>query len=109
MTASDRGRAARRRAFALALAGALVAFGTSACGPPPKPSKTANVTAGAMPSGASWDGVYFSPLFGYLHLKQDGALVVGRWERPRKDRWGELKGNADGNLLRFDLHLLSMI
>ena len=65
-------------------------------------SKTANVKAGSMPGGAEWSGVYYSPLFGYLHLEQDGNLVNGRWQRPRKGQWGKMQGNADGNLLRFD-------
>jgi hypothetical protein len=74
----------------------------SACGPPPVTAKLANVTAGSMPSEATWDGVYFSPLFGYLHVKQSGQLLTAKWERPRKDKWGEMQGNLDGNLLRFD-------
>jgi hypothetical protein len=55
-----------------------------------------------MPSGADWTGVYYSALFGELHLKPSGNLVEGCWQRPRKGEWGKLQGNVDGNLLRFD-------
>jgi hypothetical protein len=55
-----------------------------------------------MPADATWTGVYYNPLYGWLHLIEEGNLVTGRWLRPRKDKWGELQGNADGNLLRFD-------
>ncbi len=65
-------------------------------------AETANVKAGPMPDGAEWSGVYYSPLFGYLHLVQEGNLVNGRWQRPRKGQWGKMQGNADGNLLRID-------
>jgi len=64
--------------------------------------KTANVTPGEMPSNASWTGVYFSELYGYLHLVQDGDAVAGKWIRPHKDRWGELKGKVTGDVLRFE-------
>jgi hypothetical protein len=55
-----------------------------------------------MPSGARWDGVYFSEVFGTLHLtlKKDGT-VHGKWQRPRGDGWGELDGEAKRNLLSF--------
>lgn len=65
-------------------------------------AKTANVKPGPMPSDSDWSGVYYSPLFGHLHLVVSGNLVEGRWQRPRKGQWGKLQGNADGNLLRFD-------
>jgi len=65
-------------------------------------ANTADVDPGPMPDGAEWTGVYYSPLYGWLHLVQEGNLITGKWLRPRKDRWGELQGNADGNLVRFD-------
>jgi hypothetical protein len=84
------------------LLGLCLAVLTLGCGPGKKPGKTANVTAGSMPADAEWTGVYYSPLFGYLHLEGDGSLINGKWQRPRKGEWGTLKGNADGNLMRFD-------
>jgi hypothetical protein len=77
----------------------LVALG---CGGGQATGKTANVKAGTMPADSEWSGVYYSPLYGYLHLVQEGNLVNGRWQRPRKGEWGKLQGNAEGNLLRFD-------
>ncbi|MSP24517.1 MAG: hypothetical protein EXR75_05000 [Myxococcales bacterium] len=72
------------------------------CGPAPVVGKLAEVRAGAMPAEGTWTGVYFSPLYGHLHVVQEGGVVRGGWIRPRKDMIGSLKGNADGNLLRFD-------
>jgi hypothetical protein len=72
------------------------------CGPGTPTGKTANVSAGAMPSDGDWSGVYYSPLFGNLHMEASGNSVEGRWLRPEKGNWGKLHGTADGNLLRFD-------
>lgn len=72
------------------------------CSPPVAAVSRASVEPGSMPSNGSWTGVYFSPLFGTLHLVPEGNLVKGKWVRPRKGEWGQLKGNADGNLMRFD-------
>jgi hypothetical protein len=65
-------------------------------------AKTATVTPGDMPSGASWDGVYYSELYGYLHLVQSGTEIKGKWERTHKDKWGELKGTATGDVIHFE-------
>lgn len=86
----------------MVMVAAALTMGLSACGPPPVTAKRASVTAGTMPTDAKWDGVYYSPLFGFLHVAQTGQRVQGKWERPRKDRVGEMNGNVDGNLLRFD-------
>ena len=86
-------------AFAFALA--TTPF-LSACSATPD-AKMASVQPGDMPSGATWDGVYYSELYGYLHLVQKGgSTVVGKWERPHKDKWGELKGEVQGDLMRFE-------
>jgi len=79
-----------------------LALGSIGCGPAAKKAKTANVQPGAMPANGSWEGVWYSPLYGHLHMLPDGNLVNARWQRPLKGRWGKLQGNADGNLLRFD-------
>ena len=85
----------------LAVAGlALVAVGCNGGGS--GTAKSANIESGPMPSDASWTGVYYNPLYGWLHVVEEGDMVEGRWLRPRKDRWGELHGKADGNVLRFD-------
>ena len=63
--------------------------------------KTAKVTAGDMPSGQEWSGVYYNQQFGHLHLIEEGTNVVGRWKRTDQSHWGELSGTKQGNLLRF--------
>jgi hypothetical protein len=63
--------------------------------------KTAVVHAGDMPEGESWQGVYYHPVFGYLHMVENGNTVVAKWQRSDKSRWGELSGTKIGNLLHF--------
>lgn len=93
-----------RRLGALLAASALVItpVALTGCGAGDGSGKVANVTPGDMPSGASWTGVYYSELYGFLHVVQDGNKVVGKWQRPSKDRWGELKGEAVGDVLKFE-------
>lgn len=79
---------------------ASIALAGSACGGKPAP-KVAKLEAGSMPEGGEWTGVYYSPLFGYLHLIAEGNQANGKWERPVKDRWGEIHGTIQGDLLRF--------
>jgi hypothetical protein len=85
---------------AMALVGAPLS--SAGCAGGSGSGKTAEVTPGDMPSDASWTGVYFSELYGYLHLVQDGNAVAGKWIRPHKDRWGELKGEATGDVIHFE-------
>jgi hypothetical protein len=84
------------------VAGALLVVTGPACSNLPE-GKVAKVQRGEMPVGAKWDGVYFSELYGNLHLKSSGGggKVTGRWERPHKDRWGEVEGEADGDVMKF--------
>ena len=89
-----------RRLWAAAAIGALLAAPLG-CSETPT-AKTATVAAGDMPSGASWDGVYYNELYGFLHLKQDGTHMQGKWERTHKDKWGELKGDVTGNVVKFE-------
>ncbi len=88
--------------IALAASFALAPAALIGCGPGTPDPKLAQVSAGSMPKNGSWDGVYHSALRGTLHMKTEGNLVNGRWETPVKTEWGQLQGNADGNLLRFD-------
>jgi hypothetical protein len=64
-------------------------------------AKAANIPAGEMPSGESWSGVYFHPVYGYLHMMEEGSNVVGRWKRTDQSAWGELSGTAGGNVLHY--------
>jgi hypothetical protein len=89
------------RAVVATCAGVLLAAPLSGCGNG-SGGKVASVQSGDMPSGAKWDGVYFSELYGYLHLVNKGSNhITGKWERPHKDRWGEFDGEATGDVVHF--------
>lgn len=94
----------RRWFWSLASAGvlALTLPAVAGCGPSTGDAKTANVQAGDMPEGGEWTGVYFSELYGYLHIVQDGNAISGKWIRPHKDRWGEVHGQVTGDLMKFE-------
>ena len=80
----------------LALAGATL----PACGSG-EGAKSANIKAGDMPAGETWTGVYYHPVFGYLHLVEEGTSIIGRWRRSDQSAWGELSGTKMGNVLHF--------
>ena len=82
---------------ALALPSAL---SLSACGPSTD-VKHAQVKAGEMPAGGEWQGVYFSQVYGYLHLLTDGKAAQGAWRTGGGDAYGELQGEVDGDILRY--------
>jgi len=85
-------------AVGLLAAGLTVAAVGCAGGDAPK---TALVRAGNMPESESWSGVYFHPVFGYLHMVENGNDVIGKWQRADKSKWGEMSGVKVGNLLHF--------
>jgi hypothetical protein len=92
----------RRRLWIMMAAGALLVAPMAAGGCGGGGSATAaSVQPGDMPDGAEWRGVYYSQLYGYLHLETEGDKVNGKWIRPPKDRWGELHGTITGDVLRF--------
>ncbi|HET9956003.1 MAG TPA: hypothetical protein VFQ61_15965 [Polyangiaceae bacterium] len=72
------------------------------CGGGQNQVKHANVTAGTMPEGGNWQGVYYSQLYGYLHLLSDGSSANGAWRTTAGDAYGELHGQIEGDLLRFE-------
>ena len=80
---------------------ALTPIAATGCGGSSGGGKAANVQAGDMPAGAEWTGVYFNPLYGYLHLVQERDVISGKWIRPSKDRWGEVHGTATGDVIHF--------
>jgi hypothetical protein len=93
-------RLSQRLAFPLltfALAASSVAV--IGCGGPPP--MTAHITPGDMPEGESWTGVYFHPVYGYLHLVEQDTSIVGKWKRADQSAWGELSGTKVGNVLHF--------
>ncbi len=98
-------RTLRKAAHALTLLVPLsgLALSTSACsgGEEDKIVKS-KVTAGDMPAEGSWRGVWYSQLYGYLHLLKDGDKVHGKWRTTAGDKWGEMHGTVEGDLYRFE-------
>jgi hypothetical protein len=87
------------------LAGAIALLGLPAvvaCGPEEPQVVKANVVAGSMPAEGNWRGVFYSQQFGYLHLIKDGNAVSGKWRTTAGDKWGEMHGTSDGDVLRFE-------
>jgi hypothetical protein len=82
---------------AIALAGSAVSLGCGSSGG----KQAANIPAGEMPSGESWVGVYYHPVYGYLHMTEEGSNVIARWKRANGDAWGELSGTSQGNVLHY--------
>lgn len=84
--------------LALAAPLALSACGGSQAAQP----KTAAVNPGNMPAGATWDGVYFNPIWGYLHIEADNGSFKGRWRRADESAWGQMQGTLTGDVARFE-------
>jgi hypothetical protein len=78
---------------------ATTAVAATGCGHPA--AKFAQVKAGELPSGETWVGVYYNPVYGYLHLIEQDGNIVGRWKRTDGSHWGELSGTVDGNVMHF--------
>ena len=80
--------------------GGVLAIGTlPGCGAHEAAFPTVKV--GEMPAGQTWPGVYYNPVYGYLHLVGQEGNLVGRWKRTDSSHWGELNGTVEGNVLRF--------
>lgn len=60
-----------------------------------------NVQAAAMPAGGEWQGVYYHQVYGFLHITETSGAVQGAWRTAAGDKWGELFGEVEGDLLRF--------
>jgi hypothetical protein len=82
---------------ALTSAGASVVVGCDGGGG----AKSAHITPGDMPAGETWSGVYFHPVYGYLHMVEQDTNVVAKWKRADQSAWGELSGTKVGNVLHF--------
>lgn len=85
-------------------------LGATGCGEK-QDAKSAKIAQGPMPEGETWTGVYFHPVYGYLHLQEEGSNVVGRWKRADQSKWGELSGTQAGNVLHYTWkeHTIGMI
>jgi hypothetical protein len=89
------------RGLVLALAAFGAASAIAGCGGGAQGAKSANIKADDMPTGESWSGVYFHPVYGYLHMVENDDNVVGKWKRTDQSAWGELSGTKVGNVLHF--------
>jgi len=54
----------------------------------------------AMPEGGSFTGVWFSPQYGEMHIRQEGSTALGRYTKD--ERVGRLQGRVEGDVLRFE-------
>jgi hypothetical protein len=82
-----------RRSFVFGIALLSLA---GACGG----SGSADIKPGPMPDNGTFSGVYFSPQYGEMHLVQNGSAVVGKYKQDERE--GQIQGEANGNLLRFE-------
>lgn len=97
-----------KTALALALLVPLAAL--TACGGGQKVIHD-SAQAGNMPTGADWTGVYYSQIYGYLHLIKTGNHIKGAWRTTEGDTWGTVDGDVTGNLFRFkwENHKIGMV
>lgn len=58
------------------------------------------IHAKSMPAGGSFTGVWFSPQYGEMHIRQDGATAIGRYTKD--ERVGRLQGSVEGDIMRFE-------
>ncbi len=82
-----------RAAIRLALA-AVVALAAAGCS-----SNQTIPDPGPKPSGADFQGVWYSPQFEHMYLRQSGKQVTGVYSY---ESGGRLEGEVDGNLLIFE-------
>ncbi len=68
-------------------------LGAFACGP-----KTAIPDPQPLPAGQSWAGVWYSPQFEHMYLRQQGDAVNGIYAYKFG---GTLEGEANGNVMKF--------
>jgi hypothetical protein len=90
---------APNRALRLALAIQLVvtlALALVACGGTQLPP----IVVKSMPEGGSFTGVWFSPEYGEMHMRQSGASAIGRYSKD--ERSGRIQGHVEGDVMRFE-------
>lgn len=96
----------------LVLALSLPLTTTLACsGSRNDPKTVVDVKAGNMPDGGEWEGVYYSQTYGFLHITEKNGSVTGAWRTVSGDKWGELFGEVEGDVLRYSWkeHKIGMI
>ncbi|HEY6878208.1 MAG TPA: hypothetical protein VI299_09315 [Polyangiales bacterium] len=77
----------------LAVAIAFAALGCGASGPP-------RIVAKSMPQGGTFTGVWHSPQYGEMHMRQNGSAVLGRYTKDERN--GRIQGSVQGDLMRFE-------
>lgn len=89
---------------ALTLAAILLAATPllAGCGPSTPNAKHAKVAVGTLPAGATFTGVWHNPIWGDLHLVQEGGSVHGKWKSASSGVWGQLTGGVEGDVIHFD-------
>lgn len=65
-------------------------------------AKIATVKPDNMPTGGSWDGVYYNRVWGNLHIQAEGATFKAKWKTADESAWGEMNGTITGNVARFE-------
>src|SRR5262245_11553648 len=73
-----------------------------ACGGNKEEVKHAQVKPGNMPDAGEWTGVYYSTVYGHLHLVKEGDTISGKWRTTAGDKWGEMNGTVTGDLYRYE-------
>lgn len=58
------------------------------------------IQVGAMPAGATFTGVWFSPQYGEMHIEQNGSSAIGRYTKDERN--GRIQGTVEGDVLRFE-------
>jgi hypothetical protein len=81
---------------------AALSTGTVACGGSKEEVKHAQVKPGNMPDAGEWTGVYYSTVYGHLHLIKEGDTISGKWRTTSGDKWGEMNGSVTGDLFRYE-------
>lgn len=72
------------------------------CGSKQTAVKTADhIPVGTMPDGGDWEGVYYDQVFGFVHITVSGGAATGAWRTTAGDKWGEMHGEINGDLLRY--------
>jgi hypothetical protein len=59
-----------------------------------------HLSAGPMPEGGNWSGVYFSPQYVEMNMIQNGSSVIGEYKQEMRS--GKIQGEAEGDVLRFE-------
>jgi hypothetical protein len=74
----------------------IVSLSLAACG---GAQGRADVEPEKMPPQGSFTGVWSSPQYGEMHMRQSGSHVIGRYEKDQ--RKGRIQGTVEGDLMRF--------